>query len=87
MNPTVVIGLNVKHEFVKLFENNTLVNVFLDMMQIVMILIRKKLINWTSSTLTGFVLWKTSLGGWTENHTSDKRFLYRLYGESESVSH
>ena len=41
MNPTVVIGLNVKHEFVKLFENNTLVNVFLDMMQIVMIVTRK----------------------------------------------
>ena len=32
MNPTVVIGLNVNHKFIKLFENNTLVNVFLDMM-------------------------------------------------------
>ena len=40
MNQKWIIGLNVKHNFIKLFENNTLVNVFLDMMQIVMILIK-----------------------------------------------
>ena len=41
MNPKWIIGLNVKHKFIKLFENNTLVNVLLDMMQIVMIVTRK----------------------------------------------